>query len=261
MKLKTMIAGFGLLLVGMAMTSASAQVRRDRGGDGDNWERLGCEDVGRRVDRDVIKVGRREGRFTAIRLEAKGNDVSILDLKVVYANGAPDDIRVRRELREGDQTRPLDLKGRDRAIDRIELTYKRDFKGRGKGRAKVCVYGKEAKRDRRDDRGKGKWADLGCKSVGFLIDRDVIKVGRREGRFKAIRLNVSGNSVYINDVKVIYSNGAPDELRVRNEIREGGQTRPLDLKGRERSIDRIELIYRAKPNFRGKAKVCVEGLD
>jgi hypothetical protein len=27
---------------------------------------------------------RREGRFSAIRLEAKGNDVSILDLKVIY---------------------------------------------------------------------------------------------------------------------------------------------------------------------------------
>ena len=49
----------------------------------------------------------------------------------IYANGQPDDIRVRRELREGDETRALDLKGRDRVIDRIELTTKREFKGRG----------------------------------------------------------------------------------------------------------------------------------
>ena len=52
-----------------------------------------------------------------------------------------------------------------------------------------------------------------------------------------------------------------DDLQVRSEIREGGQTRPLDLKGRgERAIDRVELTYRAKPNFKGSAKVCVSGL-
>ena len=113
------------------------------------WERLGCEEVGRRRDRDVIRVGRREGRFKAIRLQARGNDVRVEDLKVVYANGRPDDIRVRRELREGDETRPLDLKGRDRAIDRIELVTKRDFKGRGRGPAKVCVLGLEDEKGRR----------------------------------------------------------------------------------------------------------------
>jgi hypothetical protein len=100
----------------------SAQ-RRDRDNDS-KWERLGCEEVGRRTDRDVIKVGRREGRFEAIRLTASGNDVRVEDLKVVYANGRPDDIRVRSELREGSETRPLDLQGRDRAIDRIELVTK-----------------------------------------------------------------------------------------------------------------------------------------
>lgn len=127
----------------------SAQ-RRDR--DKDNkWERLGCEEVGRRTDRDVIKVGRREGRFEAIRLTASGNDVRVEDLKVVYANGRPDDIRVRSELREGSETRPLDLQGRDRAIDRIEIVTKRDYNGRGKGRAKVCVEGRED--DRRGRRG------------------------------------------------------------------------------------------------------------
>jgi hypothetical protein len=143
------LASAALVLTLSYSGEISAQ-RRDR--DRDNtWERLGCEEVGRRTDRDVIKVGRREGRFEAIRLTASGNDVRVQDLKVVYANGKPDDIRVRSELREGSETRPLDLKGRDRAIDRIELVTKRDYKGRGKGRAKVCVEGRED--DRRGRRG------------------------------------------------------------------------------------------------------------
>lgn len=112
-----------------------------------NWERLGCDEVGRRSDRDVIRVGRREGRFKAIRLTASGNDVQVQDLKVVYANGRPDDISVRRRLREGEESAPLDLKGRDRAIQRIELRTQRDFKGPGRGPARVCVLALE------DDRG------------------------------------------------------------------------------------------------------------
>jgi hypothetical protein len=264
MTLRGIIAGLTILLFSAAASSAYAQGKRDndrRGEQGDKWEQLGCEEVGRRAGQDVIKVGRREGRFSAIRLEAKGNDVNILDLKVVYTNGDPDDIRVRSEIREGTETRPLDLKGRGRAIDSIEIVSKRDFKGRGRGKASVCVYGLEAKGDRRaDDRGD-KWEELGCQTVGFLTDRDNIKVGRREGRFKAIKLSVSGNSVFISDLKVVYSKGGPDDLRVRSEIKAGDETRPLDLKGRERSIDRVELVYRSKPSFKGRAKVCVSGLQ
>jgi hypothetical protein len=111
------------------------------------------------------------------------------------------------------------------------------------------------------DKGHEHWEQLGCQKVGFLVDRDVIRVGRRDGKFSAIRLEVSGNTVYMNDLKVVYGNGAPDDIPVRSEIREGGQTRALDLKGRgERAIDRIEMTYRAKPNFKGSATVCVSGL-
>lgn len=257
MKMSARLIGALLLASAAGLTSANAQGRGDGGG---SWERLGCEEVGRRADKDEIKVGRRDGRFSAIRLEAKGNDVSILDLKVVYSNGAPDDIRVRSEIRENGQTAPLDLKGRDRAIDRIEIVSKRDFKGRqGRGKAQVCVYGLEAKSAGRPDRSAGGWEELGCQSVGLLGGRDTIKVGRREGRFKSIKLNVSGNAVHIMDLKVVYASGQPDDIQVRSEIREGGETRPLDLKGRERAIDRVDLIYRAKPNFQGKARVCVSG--
>ena len=125
----------------------------------------------------------------------------------------------------------------------------------------AVASGSAIARDRDRDRGGDHWDQLGCQKVGFLVDRDVIRVGRREGKFKAIRLNVSGNDVYINDLKVVYGNGAPDDIQVRSEIREGAMTRPLDLKGRgERVIDRIELTYRAKPNFKGSAQVCVSGL-
>jgi hypothetical protein len=109
--------------------------------------------------------------------------------------------------------------------------------------------------------GRDVWVQLGCQTVGFTVDRDVIRVGRREGRFKAIRLIANGNRVNMIDLKVVYANGEPDDIPVRSELRPGTPTRALDLRGRERAIDRIEMIYRSELNFRGRATVCVEGLD
>ena len=93
--------------------------------------------------------------------------------------------------------------------------------------------------------------ELGCKQVSFIgKDRDSIRVGKREGRFKAIRLEARNNDVEILDLKVVYANGAPDDIPVRSNIRAGSKTRPLDLKGRERAIQQIEMVYRSRPSFR-----------
>ena len=134
MRLVKITAAMLALAVAVPVQSSQAQ-RRDSG-----WERLGCRSValaGR--DRDVIPVGRRDGRFRAIRLAAAGNDVNVLDLKVVYGNGAVDDIQVRRRLRQGERTGPLDLRGRERFIQRVELTYRQRLNF--SGTAVVCVEG------------------------------------------------------------------------------------------------------------------------
>jgi hypothetical protein len=132
-----------------------------------------------------------------------------------------------------------------------------------RGRAIVEVYGRQADRgDRRgdrDDRGGDRWEELGCSKAGFLPDKDTIRVGRREGRFSAIQLRVTGNKVHILNLRVVYEHGPPDDIDVRSEIREGGETRPLDLRGERRAIDRVELVYLAHPNFKGSARVCVFG--
>jgi hypothetical protein len=106
------------------------------------------------------------------------------------------------------------------------------------------------------------WAELGCQRVSlFGVDHDVIDVGRREGRFKAIRLHVRGADIQMLDLKVVYGNGEPDHIPVRAVIRRGDRTRPLDLRGRERVIRRIEMTYVTIPNFKGQATVCAEGLQ
>ena len=246
----------GLVFTGMMASDAYAQ-RRDT-----DWTDLGCQTVAFHVDRDVLRVGRRDGRFAAIRLHARGGDVEMLDVKVVYGNGQPDDIPVRRILRRGDRTHALDLRGGERVIDRVEMVYRAvpNFRGR---EAIVCVEGLAyAAAPPPPPPSADAWMELGCKEVAlFGRDRDTLPVGRREGRFKAIRLHVRGADVEMLDLKVIYANGSPDDIAVRHFIRQGERTRPLDLKGWERRIDRVDMVYRTVPNFKGRARVCVEGLQ
>jgi uncharacterized caspase-like protein len=109
----------------------------------------------------------------------------------------------------------------------------------------------------------GAWIELGCQQVSLGgNDRDVVRVGRREGRIKAIRLHVRGADVEMLDVRVIYAMGQPDDIPVRQFLRAGDRTRPLDLRGWERTIHRVDMVYRAAANFKGGlATVCVEGLS
>ncbi|MDH4982306.1 hypothetical protein [Hyphomicrobium sp. D-2] len=76
-----------------------------------------------------------------------------------------------------------------------------------------------------------RWEELGCSKAGFLPNKDVIRAGRREGRFSQIQLRAFRNKVHILNLRVIHGNGAPDDIPVKSEIRDGGEDRPLDLKG------------------------------
>ena len=119
--------------------------------------------------------------------------------------------------------------------------------------------------DRRGDRDSG-WEQLGCKKVSFVADHDTIPVGRREGRFRAIRLEVEDVSVEVLRIRVNYANGEPDLIPFRGKVTKGTMSPPLDLKGNRRSISSIDLFQFAKLNvgklnfLKGGARVCVSGL-
>ena len=106
----------------------------------------------------------------------------------------------------------------------------------------------------------GNWALLGAQKVGFAVDRDIVRVGRQDGRFRAIKLRVLGNDIHMLDLKVVYGNGQTDDIPIRNFIRKGGETRVIDLKGNTRFIREILMTYKSRPSFRGRATVQVWGL-
>lgn len=107
-----------------------------------DWVQLASNRVDRQRDRDVIELDRRDGRFDAIRLRVRGNDVRIRQVRVRYGNGQTERLDVNRRIGEGDSSGVLELRGRQgRYIDRIVLIY--DTQGRGR-RAEVEVWGHRA---------------------------------------------------------------------------------------------------------------------
>ena len=260
---------------GQAVVKVFGEVVRQRGPDhpvavaampSGRWDKLGEQRVGLSTDRDVIRVGRQEGRFTGILLKVQNNDVEILDVTAIYGNGQRDKLSVRRVVPQGGHTGLLDLQGSARALDRVELTYR--SRPGFRGQAVVELWGLHPAEHGRGGGGGGgfvspggRWDSLGSQKVGFGVDRDVVRVGRGEGRFDALVLHVRGNDIELLDAKVVYASGKSDNVAVRKLIRAGSQSDVFRIQGNRggRRIDRIELTYRSRPGFGGEAVVEVMG--
>jgi hypothetical protein len=125
----------------------------------------------------------------------------------------------------------------------------------------VCAQGYgDRDRDRDRDRDyRGRWAHLGNAHVDGHNDHDNIRVGMRDGRFRAIQLRVSGGAIDFQRVVVHFGNGSQEELIFRERIPSGGRTRPMDLPGERRVIESVELWY-SKENWRRKPRVDLYGI-
>jgi hypothetical protein len=253
--------------VALLLTLMIAPSEAQRGPGGDRWVNLGERTVGFLVDRDVLRLDRdeswfkREGPFSSLRFTAEGNDIHIMNVRVVYLNGVAEDFKVDQLLRQR-QSINVDLRGERSFLRQIEFIYRSRLKFYGQARLRV-----DAEVGRRGPPGPGPGHGpqvelLGSQKIGFATDRDIVRVGRREGRFRRLALRALDNDIEILDMKVFYGRGGPpDDIQVRRVLRTGQRSEPIDLRGNEpRSIDRIEFVYRARPSFRGAATLEIYGV-
>lgn len=105
----------------------------------------------------------------------------------------------------------------------------------------------------------GGWQLLGERSVRLLGDRDEILVTARRGAMRRLRMVVLDQGVEFFDVTIHFANGEQFEAAVRSFIRAGGQTRAIDLPGRDRVIRRVSLTYRTRRGADGRARVQLWG--
>lgn len=219
--------------------------RPDRPNFGRDWKRVASKEVDRRRDRDVIQLGREDGRFDEFRLRVLDNDVRIRRLRVVYGNGKAHNLDVERRIGEGEATDPISLRGRNgRFIDRVVLVY--DTVGRGpKATVELWAHQTEGRQGRNDRPNFGpNWDRLASKEVDRRRDRDVFQFDRKDGRVEAFRVRVLDNDLRIRRMRVQYGNGTAHDLDIERRISEGEASDPIELRGRNgRFIDRVVLVY------------------
>lgn len=96
------------------------------------------------------------------------------------------------------------------------------------------------------------WVDLGTREVLDRADKDTWDVGKGKGEFRKIKLAVRDRQVRFYKVQVTYENGRSENFEIRNLINAGGQTRAIDLTGKDRFIDKVEVWYEASTVRRGR---------
>ena len=201
----------------------------------------------------VFQLQPEDRMIRSMRIEARGGTVDIQSVRLIYRGGEQERYRIRERLRPGQMTGIIRKQNRGplRAVEvsyipqRQETLVLRAGAGGGGGEPPPPV---------------ATWNELGCKSVGFLIDRDVVNVSS-EDFYRALRLRSSGLDIEMHDVNVRFANGQRDSYRVNAVIRSGERSRPIDLRGERRRIVAIEFVYRSLGISTQKTRLCVDGLQ
>ena len=245
------------------------------------WEVLETREYNTGASLITVTIGGQEGGFRAIRFRALDQPVSIRGITMVYGNGERDFERFAARLSRGEVSDAVDVEGRRRAIQRVEVAFETPARGEGR----LQILGRRDRdrrigdlddrrdridRDRRSDRGgtwsrqitdqrvpRG-WVLFGTHTVGFRGERDVIKVGRQVGQFEKLSLRVLDNGIHLRELVVVYENGERDVREADVDIPANSRTAEIPLRG-DRFVREIELVYRALPSRRGEATVEIYG--
>ncbi len=119
--------------------------------------------------------------------------------------------------------------------------------------------------ERRDDRrdaiadAHSRWDKLGERWVHGRADRDIIHVGRRDGRFHRLQIVVEHSALDMYDVRVVFADGSVYSPPTRMVFGRNSKSRVIDLPGRGRVIRRVEFRYGNLPGG-GRAQVELWGL-
>lgn len=256
-----------------ALPPPPLESRRPAGRD---FETLAAERFDRRVERVVLRVGKREGRIARIMLAHEGEPIRIKSLRIRFGNDDIQNVQLDQRLRDGEQTRSIDLDGDRRFIEQVtvildprdrpgsvKLTLLGLERGGREDREPRAGRGPDGPPDRYEGRrGRPDWVLLGRQTVDLGVDSDAIEVGRDGeggGRgFDKLHFIAETNELFMRAVRVVYANGYAEDYRIEKLIPIGGDL-ALDLPGRRSFIRRIETVYSAKPGFRGQSVVSVFG--
>ncbi len=132
------VIGLAFLMANCVPPGGYRDDRRGVARGNQGWELLGQQQADFRADHDRIDVGRREGRFSAIRIEVRGAPLEMRDIVVTFGDGRKFSPNLRARFDENSRSRVIDLPGDRRVIRSVVFSYRSI--DRREGRATVMLY-------------------------------------------------------------------------------------------------------------------------
>ncbi|MBL7814047.1 MAG: hypothetical protein JNL70_03500 [Saprospiraceae bacterium] len=114
-------------------TSAQNATRADWRFIADRWINFG-------LDHDAIHFGDLKDDFRQIKIRVTDAPLKIYDMKIHFDNGDVQDVSLKTQFRQGEESRVIDLNGGLRHLRKIEFWY--ETKGVRKGKSRIAVWGK-----------------------------------------------------------------------------------------------------------------------
>ncbi len=103
------------------------------------WQKIGEVTASFQVEKDGISVLGAD-RFKSIKLRCTDATIEIYDVEVYYESGDSEHLDVKSELKAGQETRAMDLKGSTRELKKVVFTYKSKA-GMENNKAHIELYG------------------------------------------------------------------------------------------------------------------------
>ena len=91
------------------------------------------------------------------------------------------------------------------------------------------------------------WRLMGDGRVTGQFEREIIRVGKYEGRFARVMLVVTDSSLEVGDVVIQFGNGQRWSPGLRHSFADGSRSRAIDLPGHVRFIRGVELVHGGVP--------------
>lgn len=114
-------------------------------------------------------------------------------------------------------------------------------------------------RPRRERQMGPRWELLGERTVTDKADHDVLPVTAARGTFRSLKLEVKGRAVQFHSVKIHFGDGETQDVELRDVIPAGGESRVIDIEGRDRVVRSVEFHYDTQSLLGKKAVVKVYG--
>jgi hypothetical protein len=107
----------------------------------------------------------------------------------------------------------------------------------------------------------GSWRILGTTQAKFSADHDAIIIKGPFDYFRKLKFKVTDAPLNMIRMVVTYDDGGlPENIAIRHNIPQGGESRVIDLKGGRRKLKSVQFWYDTKGFLKGKADVTLFGI-